>query len=164
MNNKMSIERIADRMDILAGIVPDKSKPSLERVADGLDTLVGTTSDKSKASIERVADAIEKYEGGGGGSADLSIATITIKGAVSVTAAQIMTVEAGAPFDCLFVIEDQVFENTTIDTALYKGRGVILASPSIIAGSITVSGDIEELGNNLYAITGDCTITARGAY
>ena len=97
--------------------------------------------------------------GGGGGSADLSMATITIEGAVIITAAQIFTVEAGAPFDCICVIENQVIEDTTIDTALYKGRGVILAAPPI-TGSITVSGNIENLGDEAYLITGNCTITS----
>ena len=107
-----------------------------------------------------IAVASKLAGGGGGGSSDLSTATITIEGAVIITAAQIITVEAGAPFDCLNVIENEEFDDTTIDTALYKGRGVILATPADISGSITVSGNIEELDTSVYAISGNCTITS----
>lgn len=108
-----------------------------------------------------IAVASKLAGGGGGSSSDLSMATITIEGAVDITATQIIySAESGAPFDFLSVIENQVFEDTTIDTALYKGRGVILAGPSVFQGSITVSGNIEEFDDGVYIITGNCKITS----
>lgn len=98
--------------------------------------------------------------GGGGGSSDLSMATITIEGAVNITGAQIVySSEHGTPFDFLSSVEYEVFKDTTIDTALYKGRGVIGAYPAVIHSSITVSGNIEEIDTGIYVITGNCTIT-----
>ena len=77
MNSKMSIERIADRLDTLAEITPDKSKMAIERIANALENLTKTAAISGKSTLERIADAVEDYSGGGG-SSDFSTAIMTM--------------------------------------------------------------------------------------
>ena len=99
--------------------------------------------------------------GGGGGSSDFSAANVTMIGGVSLTASRIMLAEeTGAPYDFLTALSGEPFyDDTTIATALYKGRAIITVAPLQFGKTITVSGNIELLEDNDYIITGDCTIT-----
>ena len=89
--------------------------------------------------------------GGGGGSSDFSTATVTIVGGV---------VQGGLPYlindvglEGLFVMA-QGYPEGSHTIALWHGACIVELN-----GSLTVSGNIEDMGEGMYIITGDCTIT-----
>lgn len=103
----------------------------------------------------------DNWPEGGGGSSDFSTANVTMIGGVSLSASRIMLAEeTGAPFDFLMTLAGEPFEtDTTIVTALYKGRAIINVASLQFGKTITVSGDIENMEEDIYIVTGDCTIT-----
>lgn len=100
--------------------------------------------------------------GGGGGSSDFSTATVTVVGSAKIQAPQVVTAEeSGAPVD---FIQARTFgfdpiADTTITVALYKGLAIINVASSQLGKTITVSGNIEYVGDDAYMVRGDCTIT-----
>lgn len=103
------------------------------------------------------AEAMNKIEQGvanaSGGSSDFSTATVTVVGNVNAVVPYVITTEMGAPFDALVALMQNVESGSQIP--LYKGKLMI----EIATDGVTVSGNIESLGNRMYLITGDCTIT-----
>lgn len=91
--------------------------------------------------------------GGGGGSSDFSTATITVVGKLNAAIPYVMTTEMGAPFDTLVSVQQTI--QGGVQVPLYKGALII----EILVDGVTVSGNIENLGDSMYLITGDCTIT-----
>ena len=92
--------------------------------------------------------------GGGGGSSDFSTAEVTLNPALG------KPIEIAVPYinwnNLLMSINEPIQENDTITVPLYH-NSVIAILTSI--GSISISGDIEDVGEGAYIITGDCTIT-----
>ena len=97
--------------------------------------------------------------GGGGGSSEFSTAEVTIVGSYSVDAYFPMLIEADTwgegqpPFIACF---QQGFECGTYDVLLYKGA---LYTTILSDYEFTYNGDIVDMGDDTYLITGDCTIT-----
>lgn len=183
MNNKMSIERIADRLDTLAEITPDKSKMTIERIADALENLTKTEAISGKSTLERIADAVEDYSGGGG-SSDFSTAEVTVHftfesstGAsdISPVIAPVVNeneIYAVGLFDTINIDAGATSKDVVVTMPLYKGKLVTMVSNWILypsydldwsnAPSATGNATIEALEDGeIYAatITGDCTIT-----
>ena len=105
-------------------------------------------------SVDGVIESVKinGEEAGGGGSSDFSTATVTVVGNINACIPYTTTIEMGDPFDALVAVEQIVTNGSQIP--LYKGKLVIE-----IKHEVTVSGNIESLGNGMYLITGDCTIT-----
>lgn len=97
---------------------------------------------------------------GGGGSSDFSTAEVSISVAVpgvqcSVVSPHIIT----TPFDMLVADPKNYSNGDVVTVGLYKGKASISASAVGGMGGITVSGDIESMGEGYYLVTGDCAIT-----
>ena len=90
---------------------------------------------------------------GGGGSSDFSTATITVVGDLNAPIPFVMTTEMCSPFDNLVSMKQTI--PSGVQVPLYKGTLIT----EIVGDGISVSGNIEELGDSVYLITGDCTIT-----
>ena len=98
-----------------------------------------------------------KLSGGGGGSSDFSTATMTV---VS---------QQGYPVDlCVACIvrgflvgKINGFRDASADitVVLYNNDTTLFITNNIESRPITISGAIEDLGDSVYSITGDCTIT-----
>lgn len=96
----------------------------------------------------------------GGGSSDLSIATLTINNVDGPDAKfDVALINArgwtggGIPHAPL------QGETETLNVILFKGLAVLNIENKPENLNISISGDIQNGGNNSYAITGDCTIT-----
>lgn len=177
MNNKMSIERIADRLDTLAEITPDRSKMVLERIADSLDALVEITSDRSKMSLERIADAVENYSGGGG-SSDLfsQVATVIVSvpasentGTFSDGAAEIAVIPFESTGNAPIFIDSVTIEvnGQTKTLNSYPIGGSVEGAAfddgaTIVTPSIVIVGDSPYIGfyiyDNTYSRTDSITV------
>lgn len=96
--------------------------------------------------------------GGGGGSSDFSTATVTFEGEASAAMPLIITTESGSSVDAILVTQ-RPFGNASYPIALYKGNAIILVTAFEEGEVITISGGGESLGDDMYLITGDCTIT-----
>lgn len=85
---------------------------------------------------------------GGGGSSDFSTATVTMVGAV----------HGILPYcrDMLDVEEQTWWEGGTHTIALYKGKAYVY-----LTNVDSVSGDIQQNDENIFIITGNCTINAK---
>lgn len=102
---------------------------------------------------------IVNVEGGGGGSSDFSTAEVTIinntsaegyiRGAVTIEA------EGEQPACTLYDIYYEANKTITDNLVLYKGGAVI----EIQGINPLISGNIESLGDHMYLVTGDGTIT-----
>jgi len=57
------------------------------------------------------------------------------------------------PFDCILWDDSNTLVAGTYDLILYKGKGLIFGS------GIEVSGYVEEIGEGVYLVTGNCTVT-----
>lgn len=95
---------------------------------------------------------------GGGGSSDFSTAILTVNGNFKQSDLFIAPLIDKDPNN-----EDIAFPmiqsgNSTNTVILYKGRSSLLFMGSQ-SRTITVSGNIEDVGSGAYIITGDCTIT-----
>ena len=97
-----------------------------------------------------VARKLSSGGGGGGGSSDFSTAEVTISGAYS----HCYGAWALSEYECSAY--SLYSETGTFPLILYKGKGVIELNAR---GSISTSGAIELDEDNVYLVTGDCTIT-----
>lgn len=94
---------------------------------------------------------------GGGGSSDFSTAEVTFSG-ISGTAFATMPKIVSTPFDAILPLQNEVTDGT-YTIALYKGKAIISLDLTGVEGNVTTSGDIESLQDEVYLVTGDCTIT-----
>ena len=90
--------------------------------------------------------------GGGGGSSDFSTAEVTVVNGTGqdVRGAFISTLPFEPPIDTTF--PTALLSNNVV---LYKGNAVVMVEAEVAS----ISGDIVDMGDNIYLITGDCTIT-----
>ena len=93
---------------------------------------------------------------GGGGSSDFSTATVTVGSGVVLEAPVVINEEE---FQGIALIGDPIEEETIWQIPLYKGKCVVSIYTSQEGQTISVSGNITIIGDNVYHITGDCTIT-----
>lgn len=105
-----------------------------------------------------LGEQLTEGEGGGGGSSDFSTAILTVNGNFKQSDLFIAPLIDKDPNN-----EDIAFPmiqsgNSTNTVILYKGRSSLLFMGSQ-SRTITVSGNIEDVGSGAYIITGDCTIT-----
>ncbi len=99
--------------------------------------------------------------GGGGGDSDFSTAVLTF----------VLSEGSSAQFVCanfeiqgdegMALGENGVFAGarTTFDVILCKGNTMLTLTQYPSGSSISISGNIEDMGQDTYLITGDCTIT-----
>lgn len=114
---------------------------SLQDQADGKGTIAGS-------AIEDFL-SIAGYENPGGGGGDFSTAEVTVNnsiGGILITVPAIYN-EIAVPF---------ITDAPSFTVILYKGTAVMGGNPSIgsVGGDITYVED-----DDIYLITGDCTIT-----
>lgn len=93
---------------------------------------------------------------GGGGSSDFSTAILSIvdNGGYCVNLDVATINERGFSLGGY----TEWFSTDDLPVILYKGNA-LLELKKITATNISISGDIENLEGDIYAITGDCTIT-----
>ena len=101
----------------------------------------------------------ESGGGGGGGSSDFSTATVTlvdnVGDGINFVIPYVCEANAmGEGSPAMIYSASMTYEAGTYTVALYKG-----ALMCEIVYSITTTGDITNLFENMYLITGDCTIT-----
>lgn len=106
------------------------------------------------------AEAMNKIEQGiadaGGGSSDLSTATLSIvdEGGYRVNLKFATLNERGFSSGGY----PEWISTDNLSVILYKGAA-LLELENLDSANISISGAIENVGGNTYAITGDCTIT-----
>lgn len=124
----------------------------LKRTFNGSPTVDGYYTTFDSSEVHR----IESTDEGGGGSSDFSMATLSIvdEGGFSVNL-NFATLNERRGFS-LGVYPGW---NATGDlpVILYKGTAV-LGLENLDSANISITGAIEDVGGNTYAITGDCTI------
>lgn len=116
------------------------------------------TSAKSYSNGEWV-DA----EGGGGGG-DLTTATMTI---VNNRSDDLQMVPLNGSFaladgeESASFYEVSATKGTPIEASviLYKGKGAVFLNVSPSTINVTLDGDITSIGDGMYSVTGDCTLT-----
>lgn len=95
-----------------------------------------------------------------GGSSDFSTATVTVVNGVSVTFTWGMPIAISDTEEGYYIAQSDAYidaNSTSSFTAiLFKGQCYLYAPQS---NTLTISGNIEDDGDNYYIITGDCTIT-----
>lgn len=105
--------------------------------------------------IEGITNKSE--ESGGGGSSDFSTAnvTLTVGTTVNIKGVCIATDdEYGEYLDTAYQIQSA--DPQVITAVLYKGNSTVKIQTQ---GTLNVSGNIQQLAQGVYNITGDCTIT-----
>lgn len=97
--------------------------------------------------------------GGGGGSSDFSTAQVTTinntSGEGYIYGAFTMEADGGFSACVMYNTYFEPNETRTDNLVLYKGGAII----EIQGAQPSISGNIESLGDNMYSVTGDCTIT-----
>ena len=127
----------------------------LTSVANAIRTAGGTSS--LLTFPNGFANAINNISGSGG-SSDFSTAEVTVTfGSASNTYMQGACILEDGGVDYLD-ISYPISSNTTsvIPAVLYKGEGSVMIQT---AGTVTVTGNIQQMSPSAYLITGDCTIT-----
>lgn len=105
-----------------------------------------------------LGDMLDSFAGGGGGGGDLTTATLTFNGSAYIQAPMCLDIrESGAPIDYALIPFDDEYSSGSYTIALYKGAAVIMVT--MVGGTITASGNIQEIDTGTYLVTGDCTIT-----
>lgn len=98
--------------------------------------------------------------GGGGGSSDFSTATVTVVNGISATFTWGMPIATSDTEQGFYIAQSDTYieaNSTSSFTAiLFKGQCLLYAPQG---NTLTISGDIEDDGDDYYIITGDCTIT-----
>ena len=95
-------------------------------------------------------------EGGGGGSSDFSTAEVTAGIGVAMDAPVVINEE---DFQGIAMIGSPMEEETMWQVPLYKGKCTVSIYALEEGQTISVSGDITEINEGVYLITGDCTLT-----
>ena len=103
--------------------------------------------------------------GGGGGGSDFTTAKVTVVNSdINCIFAFCYDVppEYGLPVSGMIYnvngpLEDGLY-NVPLDVPLYKGGAI--AGFNVRNGSVSVSGNAIELGDDMCIITGDCTVTS----
>lgn len=110
-------------------------------------------------SVDGVIESVKinGEEAGGGGSSDFSTANVTVVYPSGVTNA---TVWGAFRFSASGIDASIPSVTTSGDYGmiLYKGGGIVMFTLGT-GRSVTVSGNAEDMGDDSYLITGDCTIT-----
>lgn len=111
-------------------------------------------------SVDGVIESVKinGEEAGGGGSSDFSTATVTFEGEALATMPLIVTAGSGSSVDAILVTQ-RPFGNASYPIALYKGNAIIPVTAFEEGEVITISDGGESLGDDMYLITGNCTIT-----
>ena len=106
----------------------------------------------------------EEYGGsGGGGESDFSTAEVTVNSSTSL----MYKLELSNYYDyentgimSPSIASGDIDGSIILNTILYKGQAMCIFVPiSANTPNISVSGNIQDLGQQTYIITGDCTIT-----
>ena len=96
----------------------------------------------------------------GGGSSDFSTAEVTVANGVNATFTWGMPIAISDTEEGYYTAQSDMYiegNSTSSFTAiLFKGQCYLYAPQG---NTLTISGDIEDDGNNYYIITGSCTIT-----
>ena len=99
--------------------------------------------------------------GGGGGSSDFTTAEVTLSDSrinCSIAFCMDFPPEYGLPIPGTVMIIPSGFPSSDIvKVPLYKGGAVAIFTTN--NGTISTSGDIMTMGNDMYLITGDCTVS-----
>lgn len=109
-------------------------------------------------SVDGVIESVKinGEEAGGGGSSDFSTARVTVGSGASLHAPVVVNEEE---FQGIVLIEEPMEEEMIWQVPLYKGKCMVNIYTSDEGQTISVSGNITEIDDNVYHITGDCTIT-----
>lgn len=102
--------------------------------------------------------------GGGGGGGDLTTATMTI---VNNRSDDLQMVPLNGSFaladgeESASFYEVSATKGTPIEASviLYKGKGAVFLNVSPSTINVTLDGDITSIGDGMYLVTGDCTLT-----
>ena len=106
-----------------------------------------------------VASKLAGGGGGGGGSSDFTTAKVTIGSngiGSTVCACADIPPEYGLPIGGVVQVTSGLTEGV-YTIPLYKGGAI--AEFSVLSGTLVTSGNITEMDEGIYLITGDCTIT-----
>lgn len=97
--------------------------------------------------------------GGGGGSSDFSTATLTVSSAYTVDlhVPQLLEADTWGEGQPPFIFTYETSRGGTYEVLLYKGGAYVEIYCE--NHSVNCSGDITDMGDDYYLITGDCTIT-----
>lgn len=101
---------------------------------------------------------------GGGGGGDLTTATMTI---VNNRSDDLQMVPLNGSFaltdgeESASFYEVSATKGTPIEASviLYKGKGAVFLNVSPSTINVTLDGDITSIGDGMYLVTGDCTLT-----
>lgn len=85
------------------------------------------------------------------GSSDFTTANVTLTGSSTSMELPLVYEDAGGAG---IICPARTYEAGTYEIVLYKGMTIVE-----ITAEITVEGNIEQLDDGIYQITGDCTIT-----
>ena len=96
--------------------------------------------------------------GGGGGSSDLTTATVTVVGNVEMCLPACFDLSQipGAPYPGYISTLQQTYGDGAYDVALFKGYALVRIQEY---EDVSVSGDIQQINEDMYLLNGDCTIT-----
>lgn len=117
------------------------------------DALAGSDQPQAK-TIEQAVRLLGEHIGGGGGGGDFTTAKATIQngGQAPIFLSCALDSEQMTASMPLIMPSAAPVEYTAI---LYKGKAVL----GVQGGTVTSSGSIEDAGQGMYLITGDCTVT-----
>ena len=111
----------------------------------------------SAAEMNRIENAVAS--GGGGGGGDFSTATLTVSSAYTVDlyVPQLLEADTWGEGQPPFIYTYENSRGGTYEVLLYKGAAYVGINCEY--HSVNCSGDITDMGDNYFLITGDCTIT-----
>ena len=95
----------------------------------------------------------KKLSGGGGGDSDFSTARLTVAGTIVETTLYVPYL-GDSPVGT--VMWPSIGVAGTYEVVVHTNGTVMLA---ITSKTITIEGNVQQMGANVYLITGDCTIT-----
>lgn len=125
---------------------------SITAAIDALnDALAGSDQPQAK-TIEAAVRLLGDHIGGGGGDFTTAKATIQNGGQAPIFLSCALDSEQMTASMPLIMPSAAPVEYTAI---LYKGKAVL----GVQGGTVTSSGSIEDAGQGMYLITGDCTVT-----
>ena len=136
----------------------------LNKLEQGVDSMSYTPTVWSAGDVV-TAEKLNKLEQGvadsGGGGGDLTTATVTFinNSGISFPINGCFAIETGGDEPYVsssfeYLVKD--VEESTATIIIFKGEADLYAVGDY---SISTSGDIEDVGDGYYVVTGDCTIT-----